>query len=175
MSLLLSLLVMAVVSVVLVAGSVIRRMGRSDHRCRVVTRSGGCERCAAVLRGQDRGGHMVCACGAASTHLTGAPLLRWRAEHHGDPFPAIPGSPATRDARPRSTTRGWSARQAESRAAVAMMEGVGEAERRAIARARRNPDPITPQLLREARGGDGEDAAGQDAGTAPSIDGEQGG
>jgi len=42
------------------------------------------------------------------------------------------------------------AAEAEASAFVAMLDELGEAERRAIARARRNPDPITPQVLREA-------------------------
>lgn len=118
---------------VLAAGAVWRRLARRDHRCTVVSRPRSCDACVAVLDGRTRGGHVVCACGAASPHLSGATLLGWRAEHQGEPFPRT--SPAS----PRPVQEG------EADPLV-----VGDAERRAIRQARGRPDPATPQVLREA-------------------------
>ena len=128
--------------------SAARWLARRDHRCVVRTRSASCGRCVQVRRGEDMGGHVVCACAQASPHLVGADLLRWRAEHQSERFPGLPGEQA-------AATRGPAAvlgdtDRAQAQAFDRLAEGIGEAQRRAIARARANPDPLTPQLLREA-------------------------
>jgi hypothetical protein len=156
MSLLLTLLGMVLVGTALAATSLARALRRRGHRCAVRTLQS-CARCAAVLRGEDRGGHLVCACGAESEHLLGSDLLRWGSAHHGETLPRLPGeaqpteAEAQGEAGPaRSTTRGRAAAEAEERARLALAEELSETQRRMIDRARRRPDPITPQLLREA-------------------------
>lgn len=209
MTLLLSVLGVLALAIGLAGAGLFRALRRHDHRCREQSRPWSCERCAAVLAGLDRGGHLVCACGAVSPHLEGADLLAWGAAHHGEEFPALPrdartdpvaGDPAGAaagantptdngagadsgagsgtgtpvgtgadsttgaDAEPsaepepepepeapvRYTTRVRAAAEAEEHARRALAEELSETERRKIVRARRKPDPITPQLLREA-------------------------
>ena len=149
MSLLLSLLGAVAAAAVLAVTVAVPALRRRDHRCTEQTRPRTCDRCAAVLRGEDRGGHLVCGCGRVSPHLAGADLLAWRAVHHGEELPPLPGAPVPAPA-PRSTTRGRAAAEAEERVRHALAEELGETRRRMIDRARRRPDPITPQLLREA-------------------------
>ena len=123
---------------VLAAGSLWRLLARRDHRCVVVSRPRVCAECAAVLRGEGRGGHVLCACGAASPHLHGTELLAWRAQHQGETFPGTPTAPS------------YSFTEDEGGDVLAAVEAEDEALRRAAHRARRNPDPRTPQVLREA-------------------------
>jgi len=125
-----------------------RWLARRDHRCVVRTRSTVCTTCVAVRRGDAVGGHVICACGQVSPHLVGSDLLRWRAEHQGERFPALPGERT-------APTRGPAAvlgdvDQAQEEASATLAAGVSEAQRRAIVRARNNPNPLTPQVLREA-------------------------
>ena len=120
---------------VLAGGSVWRLLARRDHRCAVVSRPTACVECDAVVRGEALGGHVVCACGAASPHLYGTALLAWRSQHHGERFPGTPPAPAA---------------PAPDDGVLAALEAEGEALRRAAHRARRRPDPRTPQVLREA-------------------------
>jgi hypothetical protein len=148
MILLLSLVTMAVTAGALGITAGVRWLHRRDHRCTVRTKPD-CAECTAVRLGRARGGHMICACGSSSLHLTGIELLNWRAGHQSDPLPAT-GDTGGSSQRPWSTTRVHAAAEAEASAFVAMLDDLGEAERRAIAKARRKPDPITPQLLREA-------------------------
>lgn len=167
MTLLLTVAATVVVAGVLWGAVVARNGARRDHRCEVRSVASTCSVCAAVVRGQARGGHMVCACGAMSPHLTGIDLLSWRATHHGEKLPSLPAgaAPSVPAASTRSTrstgsagstasaashTRAHAAEEAETADFVRMLEERSEAERRAIQRARRNPNPITPQLLREA-------------------------
>lgn len=168
MTLLLTLFATAVVGGGLGIVVLARRGARRDHRCEPRTLVQSCGACAAVARGQGRGGHIVCACGAVSPHLYGIDLLSWRATHHGERLPqpadvadassqasaavspsaAAPArGPASRSV---SKTRVHAAEEAEAADFVRMLEERSEAERRAIERARRKPNPITPQLLREA-------------------------
>jgi len=158
MSLLLPLLAIAAVIGALGVTATLRWLSRRDHRCSVRTRAGRCQRCAAVVRGEDRGGHMVCACGASSPHLTGAGLLHWGAEHHGERLPALPGAP------------GEPAAGAADAFSV-LLDEMSDAERQAIVRARRDPDPITPQVIREARASAAEDA--ETAESAAPAEGER--
>jgi hypothetical protein len=123
---------------ILAAGSLWRVLARRDHRCVVVSRPSACGECQAVLRGAARGGHVVCACGAASPHLHGTALLAWRSQHQGETFPGTP------------TAAAEPAPQDEAGDALAAVEAEDEALRRAVHRARRNPDPRSPQVLREA-------------------------
>lgn len=162
MTLLLSLAGTALVAAVLLAGSAVRALERRGHRCRVVTRAGSCQTCADVLAGRALGGHVRCACGATSPHLTGSALLSWQAGHHGETLAPLPGRPDEAPAAhagqsgqsgqsvvdPRDASH--AGEEAELAHFVQMLEASGEAERRAIRRARDKPDPITPQLLREA-------------------------
>jgi hypothetical protein len=127
---------------VLGGGSLWRRMARRDHRCTVVSRPAACAECVAVLRGEARGGHVVCACGAVSEHLHGTVLLAWQARHQGEPFPGEPRTPPA----PAPATE----QERATDAALAAVEAEDEALRRAAHRARRRPDPRTPQVLREA-------------------------
>jgi len=125
-----------------------RWLARRDHRCVVRTRSTVCTQCIAVRRGDALGGHVICACGQVSPHLVGSELLRWRAEHQGERFPALPGETGT-------ATRGPAAvlgdvDQAQEEASARLADELAEAQRRAIVRARNNPNPVTPQVLREA-------------------------
>ena len=123
---------------VLAAGSLWRLLAGRDHRCTVVSRPRACAECEAVLRGEARGGHVLCACGAASPHLHGTALLTWRSRHQGETFPGTP------------TVPGRSFAEDEGVDALAAVDAEDEALRRAAHRARRNPDPRTPQVLREA-------------------------
>ena len=157
----LTVLALALSAVVLVAATFVRAARVADHRCGERRLPAECDRCAAAVRGDDRGGHLVCACGEASPHLFGAELLAWRAAHHDETLPPIvavgpdvavgsdggqePGSQA-----PRRTTRVRAAAAEEERIRQAMAQELDETTRRMISRARRKPDPITPQLLREA-------------------------
>jgi hypothetical protein len=120
---------------VLAAGSLWRLLARRDHRCTVGSLRQGCEECATTARG----GHVLCACGAVSPHLHGTALLAWRAEHQGERFPGTPG-PA----------RGPAPEEAREDRALAAIEAEDESIRRAVVKARRSPDPRTPQVLREA-------------------------
>lgn len=129
---------------VLAGGSVWRLLARRDHRCVVVSRPAACVECDAVVRGDARGGHVVCACGAASPHLHGTALLAWRAQHQGEQFPGTPTAP------------GLPAGEEDEGDVLAALEAEDEALRRAAHRARRRPDPRTPQVLREAARGDAE-------------------
>jgi hypothetical protein len=163
MNLLLPLLAIAAVTGTLSVMATWRWLGRRDHRCSVCTLTRSCRQCDDVLRGAGRGGHMKCACGALSSHLTGVDLLHWSAEHHGERLPPLPVPPdqsaghfqsVGRDEstlKPQSNTRAAAGKAAEAEAFVALLDEMSDAERRAIVRARRNPDPITPQLIREAR------------------------
>lgn len=150
-------LLLTLVGTVLVAGGLLARtavrvLERRGHRCRVVTRAAGCAPCAEVIAGAGRGGHVVCACGAVSPHLAGSALLAWQAEHHGETLPPLPAGAAPQalvsTAAPEDASH--AGEEAELAHFVQMLEATGEAERRAIRRARERPDPITPQLLREA-------------------------
>jgi hypothetical protein len=123
---------------VLAAGSLWRLLARRDHRC-VVGCLRGCEGCATTRQG----GHVLCACGAVSPHLHGTALLAWRAEHQGERFPGTPG-PA-----PRLAPGAHDDDQAEDESTLAAIEAEDESIRRAVVRARRSPDPRTPQVLRE--------------------------
>jgi hypothetical protein len=121
---------------VLAAGSLWRLLARRDHRCTVGSLRRACERCATTVQG----GHVLCACGAVSPHLHGTALLAWRAEHQGERFPGTPGPagpPAPAD-------------EAGDDHDFAAIEAEDESIRRAVVRARRSPDPRTPQVLREA-------------------------
>jgi hypothetical protein len=124
---------------VLAAGSLWRLLARRDHRCTVGSLRQGCEECATTARG----GHVLCACEAVSPHLHGTALLAWRAEHQGERFPGTPG-PAPGPAPENG------AEDAEDHRALAAIEAEDESIRRAVVRARRSPDPRTPQVLREA-------------------------
>lgn len=165
MTLLLTLLGLVGVGTALAGAVVARALRRRDHRC-VEQSVPSCERCSAVSRGADRGGHLVCACGAVSPHLFGADLLAWGAEHHGETLPPFPADaepvgmaevePAGQaadaaDVAPvRRTTRARAAAEEEERIRQILAEELAETRRRMIDKARRKPDPITPQLLREA-------------------------
>ena len=129
---------------VLAAGSLWRLLARRDHRCTVGSLRQGCEDCATTVRG----GHVLCACGAVSPHLHGMSLLAWRAEHQGERFPGTPG-PA-----PRLAPGAHDDDQAEDESTLAAIEAEDESIRRAVVKARRSPDPRTPQVLREAARGD---------------------
>ena len=118
---------------VLAIGSLWRWLARRDHRC-TVGRLRGCAECKASARG----GHVVCACTATSPHLYGTALLVWRAEHQGERFPGRPAPAPAPAAVP------------EDEDALAAIEAEDEGVRRAVVRARRAPDPRTPQVLREA-------------------------
>ena len=135
---------------VLAVGSLWRLLARRDHRCIVGSLRQGCEDCATIAEGADlqggrvQGGHVLCACGAVSPHLHGTALLAWRAEHQGERFPGMPERvrrPALED-EPEN--------EAEHDGALAAIEAEDEGIRRAVVRARRSPDPLTPQVLREA-------------------------
>ncbi len=128
--------------------STARWLAGRDHRCMVRTRSTACTPCQAVRRGDGLGGHVVCACGEISPHLVGTELLRWRADHQGDPFPALPGERVAAARGPASVLGEIDRAQADAFEVLA--DGIGEAQRRAIVRARTNPNPLTPQVLREA-------------------------
>jgi hypothetical protein len=120
---------------VLAAGSLWRLLARRDHRCVVGSLRRGCRACTDALLG----GHVLCACGAASAHLHGTALLAWRAEHQGERFPGAP----------RPTPVAVPEDEAGGRV-LAAIEAEDESIRRAVVRARRTPDPRTPQVLREA-------------------------
>jgi len=174
MILLLLLLAAVAVTAALAAASLARLLRRAGHRCTERTLPSGCDRCAAVLRGTDRGGHLVCGCGATSPHLVGAELLAWGAEHHGETLPPLPvpasapvlaeepepaeePGPAVEPGLPEPpevdkpwTTRGAAAAQERDRVRQALAEELSETQRRMIHRARTRPDPLTPQVLREA-------------------------
>jgi hypothetical protein len=122
---------------VLGAGSLWRLLARRDHRCTVGSLRQGCEDCAATVQG----GHVLCACGVVSPHLHGTALLVWRAEHQGEQFPGAPGT--VRRPAPEEENEPEDAR------ALAAIEAEDESIRRAVVRARRSPDPRTPQVLRE--------------------------
>jgi hypothetical protein len=143
MMLLLSLAGIAAAAAVLVGGTGWRILARRDHRCLVVSRPAACAVCRAVLDGSGAGGHVVCACGATSPHLSGPELLRWRAEHQGARWPALPPEGARRP-RHGGVGDGFDGE----------LEQLGEDARREIARSRRNPDPRTPEVVREAETGD---------------------
>lgn len=121
---------------VLATGSLWRLLARRDHRCTVGTLRRGCADCTR----RPLGGHVLCACGAVSPHLHGTVLLAWRAEHQGERFPGTPGPG-------RAALHG---NEAENEAALEAIEAEDESIRRAVVRARRAPDPRTPQVLREA-------------------------
>ena len=125
---------------VLVADSMWRLLARRDHRCTVGTLRQGCAECT----GRRLGGHVLCACGAVSAHLHGTVLLAWRAQHQGERFPGTPG--------PERATphRNGAGSDAGSDAALEAIEAEDESIRRAVVRARRSPDPRTPQVLQEA-------------------------
>ena len=120
---------------VLAAGSLWRLLAGRDHRCTVGCLRG-CEGCATTRQG----GHVLCACGAVSPHLHGTALLAWRAEHQGELFPGTPGP-----ARPPAPGA-----ENDADRALAAIDAEDESIRRAVVRARRSPDPRTPQVLREA-------------------------
>jgi hypothetical protein len=178
MTLLLALLGLVGVGTALAGAVAARALRRLGHRC-VERPVRSCERCSAVSRGADRGGHLVCACGAVSPHLFGADLLAWGAEHHGErlpPFPADAEPVGAAEAEPagqatdaatadaatatatadadvapvRRTTRVRAAAEEEERIRQILAEELEETRRRMIDKARRKPDPVTPQLLREA-------------------------
>lgn len=154
MTLLLTLAGLVLVGTALAGASTVRVLERRGHRCRVVTLTSGCDTCALVPAGLARGGHVRCACGATGPHLEGSALLAWQAGHQGGALPPLPadaGQPAAEkvtSAAPEDAPH--AGEEAELEHFVAMLEASGEAERRAIRRAREKPDPITPQLLREA-------------------------
>ncbi|HEY6797543.1 MAG TPA: hypothetical protein VI248_22950 [Kineosporiaceae bacterium] len=158
MSLLLPALGIIAIGAALAAATLARVVRRHGHRCTEQTRPASCGQCAAVLRGEARGGHLVCACGAVSPHLVGSQLLAWAARHHGETLPPLPDGIAepfpAGDEEPAgpaaSTTRGRAAAEAEERVRQTLADALSETERRMIHRGRRKPDPITPQLLREA-------------------------
>ena len=124
---------------VLAVGSLWRLLARRDHRCTVGSLRG-CEACTTAAPG----GHVLCACGALSPHLHGTALLAWRAEHQGERFPGTPG--------PAGPPAPGAENGAETDAdrALAAIDAEDESIRRAVVRARRSPDPRTPQVLREA-------------------------
>jgi hypothetical protein len=97
-----------------------------------------------VVHGRGAGGHVVCACGAASPHLLGPELLRWRADHQGMRWPVLPAEGARRVRTAENLDAGPDAE----------LEQLGEDVRRDIERSRRHPDPVTPEVLREAQMGD---------------------
>jgi hypothetical protein len=147
MTLLLLLVGFAVATAVLAGGAVWHRLARRDHRCRVLTLSRRCDTCVAVLAGYGHGGHFVCACGATSPHLFGSELLAWRADHLGEAWPVNPEA-GTAAAHHREGE--FDGEDLDGVDALAALEAEAEAERRAVVRARRRPDPVTPQVLREA-------------------------
>jgi hypothetical protein len=147
MTLLLLLAGLAVATAVLAGGAVWHWSARRDHRCRVLTVNRRCDPCAAVLAGHGRGGHVVCGCGATSPHLFGGELLAWRADHLGQAWP--PGPEAGTAALHQRETE-FDGEDLDGVEALAALEAEAEAERRAVVRARRRPDPVTPQVLREA-------------------------
>jgi hypothetical protein len=138
MTLVLSLVGAAAAAAVLVVGTAWRALARRDHRCVVLSRPAACATCAAMLPG----GHAVCACGAASPHLVGPELLRWRAHHRGGPWPTLPAEGSARAAAPHLADADGDGPDAE-------LEELGEDARREVARARRKPDPRTPEVMRE--------------------------
>jgi hypothetical protein len=150
----------AAAAAVLVAGATWRALTRRDHRCVVVSRPGACTICEAVVDGHSLsarvGGHVVCACGAASPHLLGHELLRWRAHHQGMPWPVLPTEGAARvtDAAPGDPDVQGDGLGAVGDRLDAVLEELGEHARREIAQARRRPEPRTPQVIREAETGD---------------------
>jgi hypothetical protein len=128
---------------VLAFGSLWRLLARRDHRCTVGSLRA-CEECGTTAQGAGvRGGHVQCACGAVSPHLHGTALLAWRAEHQGERFPGTPGS-----GRPPAPADELTDELEDARA-LAAIEAEDESIRRAVVRARRSPDPRTPQVLRE--------------------------
>jgi hypothetical protein len=147
MTLLLLLACLAVATAVLAGGAVWHWSARRDHRCRVLTVSRRCDRCVAVLAGHGHGGHVVCGCGATSPHLFGSDLLAWRADHLGQAWPA---GPEAGTAAPHHREAEFDGEDLDGVEALAALEAEAEAERRAVVRARRRPDPVTPQVLREA-------------------------
>ena len=144
MMLLLCLAGIAAAASVLVGGTAWRVLARRDHRCAVVSRPAACAVCEAMLDGHGAGGHVVCACGEVSPHLLGPELLRWRADHQGMRWPTLPAEGARRV---RTSAAPEAGPDAE-------LDRLGEDVRREIARSRRNPDPRTPEVLREAQRGD---------------------
>jgi hypothetical protein len=138
-----------------VIGTTWRALARRDHRCVVVSRPGDCGVCEAAVGAHVAGGHVVCACGAASPHLLGPELLRWRAHHQGTPWPALPAEGAARaDAAAHRPAVDGELDAGLDAGLDAELEELGEDTRREIARSRRNPDPRTPQVMREAETGD---------------------
>jgi hypothetical protein len=129
---------------VLAFGSLWRLLARRDHRCTVGSLRQGCAHCATIAEAADvRGGHVLCACGAVSPHLHGTALLAWRADHQGERFPGTPGPG------PRLVLADEVEGELEDARALAAIEAEDESIRRAVVRARRSPDPRTPQVLRE--------------------------
>jgi hypothetical protein len=128
---------------VLAAGSLWRLLARRDHRCAVGTLPRGCNDCTS----RRPGGHVLCACGAVSPHLHGTVLLAWRAQHQGERFPGTPAEGAPLHENGAGSEAGS---EAGSAAALEAIEAEDEGIRRAVVRARRAPDPRTPQVLREA-------------------------
>jgi hypothetical protein len=135
----------ALMLAVLAAGSLWRFLARHDHRCTVGSLRRGCGACSSALPG----GHVLCACGAVSAHLHGTALLAWRAEHQGERFPGTPGP--TRASTPEGEAEHDAEHEAGARV-LAAVEAEDESIRGAVFRARRRPDPRTPQVLREAAG-----------------------
>ena len=131
---------------VLAFGSLWRLLARRDHRCTVGSLRV-CEECGTTVHG----GHVLCACGAVSPHLHGTALLAWRAEHQGERFPGTPG-PGRRPALAADAedeAEEGEEDELERARALAAIEAEDESIRRAVVRARRSPDPRTPQVLRE--------------------------
>jgi hypothetical protein len=146
MTLFLLLAGLAVATAVLVGGALWHWAARRDHRCRILTLSR-CDACAAVLVGHDHGGHVVCACGVTSPHLFGGELLAWRADHLGEAWSV---GPEAGTAASRRREGEFGGEDLDGVGTLAALEAEAEAERRAVVRARRRPDPVTPQVLREA-------------------------
>ena len=120
MTLLLTAAGAALTVAVLAAGSLWRLMARRDHRCCMGSLRRGCSACIGALPG----GHVLCACGAASARLCGTALLAWRAEHQGERFPGT--------LRPRQPPRPRTPSPTPTRDALAAIEAEDESIRRAV-------------------------------------------